>query len=469
MPVDDASRTNRAGGSALSPVDRELVWTLCGEMVSRESWPRERLVEYQRASLRETVGYAVANSPYYRRVIGHSAWEDGRLQELPVLTKTTLMERFDQIVTDQRLHLVDIEQHLTGEQAGALVLGEYRAFATGGTTGERGVVVYDRRAWEVTVGNMLRWMKAIGVGSQTRVLGIGAPTPLHITNRAFAELQAARPGAPCLAVTTPLPQIVESLNAYQPEVLFTYPSVIRRLAEEQHARRLWISPQRFCSTAETLTQDIRNLVRQTWGATVLNGYGTTEAGLIGTECEWNAGIHVAEDVLVFEVVDERDRPVPPGVAGHRVLVTTLFNRTLPLIRYALSDLVALAEGPCRCGRPHVRLATIEGRREDVLTLPARDGGQVSVHALRLREPLLRIAAIRQFQVTPHPTGLHIRVTLREIEHPEEVLQSIRRAVQAELDRMGSAVEILRVDAVDEIGRAGTGAKEKLVSQHRPPS
>jgi putative adenylate-forming enzyme len=447
-------------------VNHERIHALCTEMVSRERWSRERLVEYQGARLRETVEHAVANSPYYRRVIGRSENGDTRLQDLPVLTKTTLMEQFDLIITDKRVRLADIERHLAGERTGALILGEYRAFATGGTTGERGVIVYDRHAWEVAIGNLMRWLRAIGVGPQTRVLGIGAPTPLHITNRAFAELRAARSDAPRLSVTTPLSQTVECLNAYQPEVLITYPSIIRRLAEEQRARRLRISPQRLSSTAETLTPDVRELARETWGVPVLNGYGTTEAGLIGTECAWNAGIHVAEDLLALEVVDQQDRPVPPGVAGHKVLVTTLFNRTLPLIRYALSDLVALAEGPCGCGRPHVRVASIQGRREDVLTLPARDGGQINVHALRLREPLLRMPEIRQFQVTWLPGELHVRVTLREGGRPEAALRAIRLAVQAELDRIGAAVEILRVDAVDEIERAGTGAKEKLVTPSR---
>ena len=110
---------------------------------------------------------------------------------------------------------------------------------------------------------------------------------------------------------------------------------------------------------------------------MLNAYGSTEANLIGVECPWATGLHVFEDLLALEVVDEHNRPVPPGVAGHKLLVTTLFNRTLPFIRYELSDLVTVADGPCPCGRPHLRLASVQGRREDVLSLPARNGGRVS--------------------------------------------------------------------------------------------
>ena len=382
-------------------------------MLDRERWPRERLLEYQRTRLREIVRHAVANSPYYRRVIGDVGNGDIDLQRLPVLTKTTLMAEFDRIVTDRRLRLAEAEQHLAGEQADEPLFGEYRVVASGGTTGQRGVVVYDQPAWDVAVASLLRMLTIQGISAETRVVGIGAPTPLHMTNRLFAELRARRADAPRLAVTTPLPEVVDALNAYQPEVVITYPSFIRRLAEEQAAGRLRIAPRQFTSVAETLTQDVIYLARETWGATVLNVYGATEANLIGMECPWTTGLHVNEDLLVLEVVDENDRPVPHGVLGRKVLVTTLFNRTLPFIRYELSDLVTVAEGACPCGRPHLRLASIQGRREDVLSLQARNGGRVSVHALQLRGPLLRMPAIRQYQLSPRHGGLLVRVVLRD--------------------------------------------------------
>ena len=449
--------------SLLTRAGRERVERLAAQMVDRERWPRARLLEFQRRRLRAIVQHAISRSPYYRRVIGDLGNDDINLQQLPILTKTTLMAEFDQIVTDRRLRLADAERHLAGDRAGAPLFGEYRVVASGGTTGVRGVVVYDQPAWEVAVASILRLLKVQGISEGTRVVGIGSPTPLHMTNRLFAELRAGRADAPRLSVTTPVPELVEALNAYKPEALITYPSFVRRLAEEQQAGRLRIAPRQFCTAAETLTQDVRDLARETWGAAVLNAYGATEANLIGIECPWAAGLHVPEDLLVLEVVDENDRPVPPGVAGHKVLITTLFNRTMPFIRYELSDLVTVAEGPCPCGRPHLRLASVQGRREDILSLPASNGGRVSVHAIELQIPLNRMPEVRQFQVSPRPAGLLVRVVLRDTASTAEVLRSARHALEAELDRVGAAVEALTIEAVDEIGRSGTGAKEKLVS------
>ena len=72
------------------------------------------------------------------------------------------MEQWDRIVTDPRLTLRAVEAHLAGPHCGELVLGEYRAFATGGTTGERSIVVYDRTAWLDGMGNVVRWLRTMG-------------------------------------------------------------------------------------------------------------------------------------------------------------------------------------------------------------------------------------------------------------------------------------------------------------------
>jgi phenylacetate-CoA ligase len=155
---------------------RARVEALAAQMLERERWPRARLLAFQRRRLRAIVRHAVAHSPYYRRVIGDVGNGDVDLQQRPILTKTTLMAEFDRIVTDRRLRLADAERHLAGERAGEPLFGEYRVVASGGTTGVRGVVVYDQRAWDVAVASVLRLLQVQGIAADARVLGIGAPT-----------------------------------------------------------------------------------------------------------------------------------------------------------------------------------------------------------------------------------------------------------------------------------------------------
>jgi len=264
-------------------------------------------------------------------------------------------------------------------------------------------------------------------------------------------------------VTTPLPEMVAALNAYRPEAIITYPSLIRRLAEEQKVGLLKIAPKKFCSVAETLTPAVRELARSTWGALVLDDYGTTEACLLGVECAWAEGLHVPEDRVIVEVVDANNRAVPPGVCGDKILLTNLFNYTVPLIRYEISDLATVAEGLCPCGRTHRRLASIHGRQEDVLKLKARDGGEVEINAFLFGDMLLHIPAIRQYQLSPRPIGLSVRVVVRDTAEIEDALRAARHVVEMELNRIGATVEGLTIEAVDNIARIGTGAKERPLS------
>jgi phenylacetate-coenzyme A ligase PaaK-like adenylate-forming protein len=448
----------------LDPAD---VYPMVGELTAHDAWSRDKLLEQQGRRLDAMLRRAVQASTYYRSVLGRSVDAGAPLEELPILTKSTLMEQWDRIVTDPRLRLRDAEAHLAGGRAGTLLLDTYRVCATSGTTGERAVVVYDGAGWHRFVANMLRFLAMVGTSPDSRVIGVGAPTPLHLTNRAIAELRAGRTDVPRLSVITPLSDTVGALNAYQPEVVLTYPSVIRRLVEEQEAGGLRIRPQKLVSTAEVLVPEVRDMARRVWGADTLDSYGCTEGGLLGTECDAVAGIHVAEDLLVFEAVDERGRAVPPGTPSARVLLTTLFNGVLPLIRYELSDVVTMADGPCPCGRPFARVASIVGRREEYLSLRANGGGDVRVHARRLAAPLAGVRGLRQFQIVPAFDRLRLVVSVRDEARLDEArLEDVAAAaaatVRGALRDVGADVQVT-TEVVSAIDRVGTGAKEQLVA------
>jgi phenylacetate-CoA ligase len=281
MAQHEAPHHHETSPAPVATLDLDVVNRRTAELVARNAWPRQRLIEFQHDQLRRLLQHAVASSPYYRDLFGDLVARNAPLHEFPVTTKAMLMANFDRIVTDQRVSRVLVERHLNSEQVGAPLLGEYRVAATGGTTGERGIFVYDQTGWEIVVANLLRFQRLIGVVPTTRILGIGAPSPIHLTNRFYAELRSGRAEAPRLAVTMPIAEVVAALNDYQPEVLSTYPSFLRSLAEEQRAGRLRIAPRLLRSVAETLTQDVRDLARAVWNVPLINVYAATEIGVIG--------------------------------------------------------------------------------------------------------------------------------------------------------------------------------------------
>jgi phenylacetate-CoA ligase len=449
----------------------ERLRALAGEQLARDRWSRERLLAWQDERLRALLRHATAASPYYREVLGPDAAGDAALRELPTLPKATLMDEFDRIVTDPGVRRADLEGHLTGPHAAEPYLGRYRVFSTAGSTGLRGLFVYSAEEFACWVATCLRGMASWGVTPATRFAGIGSPSPLHISNQLYATLLAGRPSsAPRLAATTPLPEMVAALNAFQPQALTAYPSIAAQLAEEQLDGRLRIAPTLVGTTSEVLTADMRRRIRDAWDLEPLNVYGTTEAAVPAAGRQGQVGLDILEDLVILEVVDERNRPVEPGTPGHKVLLTNLVNHVQPLVRYELSDSVTLAGGANPLGLPYARIAAIDGRSDDVITFPAAAGGEVAVHPLRLRAPFTALPEVRQYQVRHDRAGLHVRVVLRPTAPPDTPAR-VRAALIQELRAAGASPPPVEVVPVPEIERdAGHAAKFKLVqttaSSHR---
>ncbi|KQV79265.1 phenylacetate--CoA ligase family protein [Rhizobium sp. Root1220] len=426
------------------------------------------MLAFQSDRLKATLRHAATSSLYYRGSIGDLVSRDASLEGFPVLTKRMLMQNFDRIVTDVRLSRRLVEDHLSGDDPGSPLLGEYRVAATGGTTGEKGLAVFGGPAWLDAIANTLRFQTIVGIDETTRSIAIFASSPVHISHRIGAELRAFRPPAPKLNVLMPIEDIVETLNKHQPEVISTYPSFVRVLAKEQAAGRLRIRPRFVRTSAETLTADVKEIVTAAWGATAANSYTCTEAGAMGHECLFASGLHLAEDAFLFEVVDGDNRRVPNGTAGAKLLVTTLTNRALPLVRYEISDIVTLATEPCGCGLPFWRIAAIDGHREEVLEFLGRRGETIAVHAHRLRSPLTGAKGVRQFQFRQLSDGLEITISVFPEFDRETVASEVEIAVRSTLEAVGARPERVAVRTVYLIGRSGSGAKEKLVIRENEP-
>src|SRR5262249_37182315 len=131
---------------------------------------------------------------------------------------------------------------------------------------------------------------------------------------------------------------------------------------EQRAGRLHIAPSAITATSETLLEEDRGLISEAFGAPVANTFGSSE-GLTGSSAPGEATLTVASDLCIVDLVDEHDHPVPLGEPSAKVLVTNLYNRVQPLIRYELND--RFTREPDAPEHGHLR-AIVEGRCDDFL-------------------------------------------------------------------------------------------------------
>ncbi len=195
-------------------------------------------------------------------------------------------------------------------------------------------------------------------------------------------------------------------------------------------------------------------------------YGITEAGIFGMECEQHR-MHALDDTLVFEVVDDDNRPVPAGETGQKMLLINLWMRTQPIIRYEIDDMLAVSSERCPCGRPYPVLQTVEGRQDDILRLPAAEGGEVSVHLMHFRSPLAKERAVRQYEVVHRDDEILVRIVAARDATAEDVERRVSHALRSSLASAGAGRLSLRVELVDVIERdAQRMSKLKLVRSER---
>lgn len=218
----------------------------------------------------------------------------------------------------------------------------------------------------------------------------------------------------------------------------------------------------MATTSEVLTTDMRRRIHAAWSLDPIDFYGTTEAAVVAAGRQQQTVMDILEDLVIVEVVDEAQPPGAPRHPGQKLLLTNLVNHTQPLIRYELTDSVTLADGPNPLGLPYARITAVDGRSDDIITLPAPDGGQVPVHPFRLRAPFTHLPEVTQYQIHHDPTGLHVRIVLRP-NSPHDTLERIQAALTQELQAAGAVAPPIEVTPVPELHRdQGHGAKFKLI-------
>jgi phenylacetate-coenzyme A ligase PaaK-like adenylate-forming protein len=430
--------------------------TLMAEHVQRLRWPAERLAVERRDRLRDLLRVATAASPWHRdRLAGidPGRFEEVDLAGLPPMTKDDLMANWDRVVTDRRLGLDLIEDHLAGLRFDTYLFDEFHAVASGGSTGRRGIFAFGWRAWATAYAGFLRptvWDRTVTpelAGLPMRAAMVGAEHATHMTSalpQTFhnPSIQVAR-----FPVSQPIDQIVAGLNAYKPLSLMGYPSMLALLAAEARAGRLRILPRRITTTSEPLLPEVRQALAEAFRVPVANMYGTSEAGPVGVGCWRGPGIHLCDDLVVVEPVDLAGRPVPPGVRSDKVYLTGLVNTTLPLIRFELTDQLTLLDRPCPCGSAHRLIADVQSRLDDAFTYP---GGQV-VHPVVFGSVLGRDRGTVEYQVRQTPAGAEVLV----VGAPDDPAALARR-LAAELARLGLPDPVVEVRPVGALERQATG-------------
>lgn len=320
-----------------------------------------QMLHTQRYLFRKIVRHAWRHSPYYRRKFKGIDLHNCQPTDLPTLTKPEMMAHFDELVTDRRLTRATVEQFVADPgNVGKYLLGKYVVCHTSGSQGQPALVVQDRNSF-----TLLFAMQAARGHTMTKSWSTLFKRFRQRTRWAVFLL---RPGfypsgvafnympAPIrklasirfLRVSDPLEENIKQLNEFQPSIITAYAHVLESLALAELDGRLKLRGknclQLLVSMSEPLYPDKRAMIEKAFGVHVGNHYAMGECMGLSLGDPYSDGSRINPDLGFLEVVDEHNRPVPYGQPGSRVLVTNLYNRIQPIIRYEIDDVVSLRMG-----------------------------------------------------------------------------------------------------------------------------
>ncbi len=390
--------------------------------------------------LANLIKYARAQSPFYQNLYRQLPADLYEIQELPPVSKPDLMGSFDDWITDPKVTKTGVDAFITDtDLVGNYYLDQYALWTTSGTTGEPGIFVHDNGALKVyaalglvrgmnawlTKGNLWDFLRR-GVRAAI-VIATGGHWASETVKELVRGLHASLSDRiHTYSVLTPMPQLVKTLNAYQPTILIGYPTALALLAHEQVLGGLKISPLLVVTAAEWLTPGAHDQISSEFDCPVRETYAASEFMGIAYSCD-HGRLHVNSDWVILEPVDEGYQPVPPGQASKTVLLTNLANRVQPIIRYDLGDSVTVDPDPCPCGNPLLAIQ-VEGRRDDILYLQTPDGMSIPILPMALATVVEEVPGVTRYQIiqtAPAELSLRIEAPTGNLQIGEIVTHRVR--------------------------------------------
>jgi phenylacetate-CoA ligase len=322
-------------------------------------WSADRIRRYQDQALRRILQHAVRHVPFYQRlgIRAESIAGSADLHRFPIIRK------------------LDIQREPEAFLATGLDPRRLRSSRTSGSSGQPTITYFDASAWlrSKYALKMRRVAATAGLRLRQRVLIVSETPPSDLPRlanaapRGFGLVYNVR----YLSIHTPSEEHLALIEEYRPHVVYAFPSYLLDLitaAEERGVKLPQIDT--LCTSSEVLTPAVRDRVEASFRGRLFDVYGSTEFKEIAWQCQ-HGRYH-----LNFETVHVES--VAPGTVGP-VVVSSLCNYAMPLVRFDIGDRAMFAPNDCACGRATPQFVEFLGREGDMITLPG--GRRVSPYVL----------------------------------------------------------------------------------------
>ena len=258
-----------------------------------------------------------------------------------------------------------------------------------------------------------------------------------------------------LEVNSPLPGVLAALNEFQPELIIGYTTALKILAEKQQAGQLHISPKIIACGGESCSPADKAVLMQAFQCGVMNAYASSEHLGMGGALPGTDEIVLYDDDLIFEFQPDH------------CLVTNLFNRTLPLLRYRMADTLRPLADQNR--PPYLVIDSLVGRNELLPVFRNRDGVEDFISPHTINEVFVKGVMRFQLHLLDAQSFRFLVCLDRQLDagQRDECVAAVTRRLREILPRKLMENVRFTVDVVDDLPVNPRTRKFQLIVDRRP--
>lgn len=412
-------------------------------------WPKEEVEAYQAKRLATIIKYCYEYVPYYqeifrkRKIRPNDIVSVDGLRKLPILTKEDVVNNLDKLIS-RKVSIKDRRR--------------LQSTHTSGSTGKPMLFYHDRkarfindafRAWRLSLARIKPYSKFIKLWSRPFL-------EKNIKNIALHEpslLRLSLSNAPC--AIDEANKHLHFIKKFKPDYVAGSPSFLYALAcYAQDKGHDDIQFSVFFSHYESLYPYQKSAIEKQFNCEIFRYYSSEEYPVFAVECEKHAGLHIETRKGAMEILDDNGQFVKNGTCG-RIVCTGFDNFVMPLIRYDIGDIGAIAPGQCSCGRSLPLLQSLEGRSNEFLFYKNK-----YIYPATLSFLLQRFRNIKECQfVQEESEKIRINIVKRKqysLQDTDQLIKNVQQIVNGQLS--------VDVNFVDKISRTGMGKFQFVVNR-----
>jgi len=319
-------------------------------------WSVKDIKKYQEKKTKEIARYAVEHSKFFKE--HYNKCDIKKFSSLPIVNKRIMMDNLTEYNTLglNKDDLINFALNVEKTRDFSLRFNGINIGMSSGTSGNKGIVI--------TTKEEENYIKAMYASRLVLTKGekINCAFILRISTPAFDYHQSGNK-LTYINQLQPIEKTIEQLEKLNPNIVSAPPSMLKLLAIELQKRRLKISPKLVYSYAEVLYPEVKEYLEKNFKCKIHEIYQGSE-GCYALTCR-QGNLHINEDMVFFELLDDRGLPTKDGEPCHKLLVTDLHKKSQPIIRYELNDIITVNKQKCSCGSNFRVIKQIQGRVDDM--------------------------------------------------------------------------------------------------------